>query len=111
MPPEDRVRLLHIIEAAVSIGRMIDGRSASDLESNEMLQLALQRALEIIGEAVSRLSPETREQDPQVPWSRITGMRNRLAHAYFDVDSAVLWRTATQEVPALAERIETMLNS
>ncbi len=110
MQPEDRIRLLHILESTSAISRMVAGRTLSDVELDDMLSLALQRALEIIGEAASRLSPETRQLDADVPWGRMTGMRNRLAHAYFDIDPAVLWRTATEEAPDLAKRIEAMLS-
>ena len=61
-----------------------------------MLLFALVRATEIIGEAASRVSPESRTTAPTVPWARITGMRNRLIHAYFDIDHDILWRTAVE---------------
>ena len=64
-----------------------------------MLLFALARAIEIFGEAVSRLSAETRAAAPVVPWARITAMRNRLVHAYFDIDHDILWSTATSDVP------------
>jgi uncharacterized protein with HEPN domain len=66
-----------------------------------MLLFAVVRAIEILGEAASRISPETQEAAPQVPWRAIVGMRNRLIHGYFETDPAIVWNTATTEIPAL----------
>jgi uncharacterized protein with HEPN domain len=98
---EDRVRLGHMIEAADELSNFIVGRTQSDLESDRMLLFAMVRAIEILGEAASKVSPETRVSAPQVPWSAIVAMRNRLVHGYFDIDTRIVWRTATEEVPAL----------
>ncbi|MGL1833321.1 HepT-like ribonuclease domain-containing protein [Rhodocyclaceae bacterium SMB388] len=87
------------------MARFIAGRDRSDLDRNEMLVLALTRAIEIIGEAASRVSVETQNALPDVPWREVTVMRNRLVHAYFDVDPDILWRTAKEAVPALLEEL------
>ena len=70
-----------------------------------MLLFALVRAIEVIGEAASKVSQATRDAAPSVPWSQITAMRNRLIHAYFDTDRDILWKTAAQEVPVLLANI------
>jgi len=75
-----------------------------------MLALALARAIEIIGEAASRLSPQMRATAPAVPWGRIVSMRNRLVHAYFNIDHDILWSTATEEVPAPLPVLRTLAN-
>jgi uncharacterized protein with HEPN domain len=79
----------------------VAGRTRADLDTDRMLLFALVRAVEIIGEAASRLSDETRSAAPAVPWPRIVSMRNRLIHVYFDIDHDVLWKTATEEIPQL----------
>ena len=66
-----------------------------------MLQFALVRAIEIIGEAASKISAETRSVTPAIPWPQIVAMRNRLIHAYFDIDRDILWRTVREELPKL----------
>ncbi len=66
-----------------------------------MLLFALVRAVEIVGEAASKVSPGTRTGNTQIPWPAIVAMRNRLIHAYFDIDRDVLWKTATEELPSL----------
>jgi uncharacterized protein with HEPN domain len=101
MQPDDGVRIRHMIEAAESAQRFITGRHRGDLDTDEMLLFALVRAIEIIGEAASKTSEEIRSALPSVPWPAIVSMRNRLIHAYFDIDRNILWKTVTEEVPAL----------
>ena len=73
-----------------------------------MLLFAIVRAIEVLGEAASRVSIETREQAADVPWAAIVSMRNRLIHGYFDIDPALVWKTATEEVPDLLPRLEAL---
>jgi uncharacterized protein with HEPN domain len=101
MRPDDRVRIRHIVDAAETARDFVAGRTRADLDTDRMLLFALVRAVEIIGEAASRLSDETRNAAPVVPWPRIVSMRNRLIHVYFDIDHDVLWKTATEEIPQL----------
>ena len=65
------------------------------------------REIEVIGEAASRVSEETREQLTQIPWRAIVGMRNRLIHMYDDVNLDILWYTMQRSVPELIEELET----
>jgi uncharacterized protein with HEPN domain len=74
-----------------------------------MLMFALARAIEILGEAASRLTPEMRSANSAVPWAQISAMRNRLVHAYFDIDHDILWSTATIEVPSLLPILRSLL--
>jgi len=67
MQPEDRVRILHILDAFDSVRRFVTGRRREDLDSDEMLLFALVRAIEIIGEAATRVSEHTRGVLPDVP--------------------------------------------
>ena len=110
MNPHDRVRLRHINDALHAAMRFVQGRSRNDLDTDEMLLFALVRAIEIVGEASSKISDDTRAAMPDVPWPSITGMRHRLVHAYFDVNRDILWTTVTESVPALAKRLQTLLD-
>ncbi len=74
-----------------------------------MLSLALARAIEIIGEAASKVSPETRAATPFVPWVQVIAMRNRLIHAYFHIDNDIIWKTITEEVPELLLALLTIV--
>jgi uncharacterized protein with HEPN domain len=74
-----------------------------------MLLFALVRAIEIVGEAASKVTPPTRAALPLVPWVQIVAMRNRLIHAYLDVNRDVLWKTASEEVPDLLPTLKAIL--
>ena len=111
MDEKDLIRLRHMQDAIHTASRFIEGVNREDLTPDSMLVLALTRAIEIIGEAASRVSKETRESLPQIPWAQIVGMRNRLIHAYFDVNLDRLWDTAVVSLPALAEQLETIIPS
>ena len=110
MWPDDRVRLLHIRDAADAAITFATGRSSSDLQSDLQFQFALVRAIEIIGEAALKVSIETRDLDPQIPWISIVSMRNRLIHAYFDVDNTILWNTVVEALPGLRRQREALLD-
>ena len=109
MNPHDRIRLRHIADALNATMRFVEGRKRSDLDTDEMLLFALVRAIEIVGEAASKVTAETRAAMPDLPWASIVGMRNRLVHAYFDINRDILWTTVTEAVPALAERLKVSL--
>jgi uncharacterized protein with HEPN domain len=108
MPPEDHIRVPHRVEAARTARRFIAGRLRDDLDSDQMPLFALVRAMEIIGEAASRISAETRAANPAVPWASIVAMRNRLIHAYFDIDRNIVWKTVTEELPPLLSLLGTL---
>ncbi len=108
MRTEDRVRLRHMIEAAESAAQFIAGRSRSDLDTDRMLLFAVVRAIEVVGEAASKLSEEFRAAHPGIPWRAIVGMRNRLIHAYFDIDTQTVWETTTQELPPILNRLREL---
>lgn len=109
MQPEDRIRVVHMRDACIAIERFSRHKTRTDLEHNEMLQFALVRALEIIGEAAARVSEPTRRDAPDIPWREATGIRNRLIHAYFDVDLDILWVTVCESVPQLKVQLDALL--
>ena len=90
-----------MIEAAETACGFVSGKTRSDLDSDRMLVFALVRAIEIAGEAGSKVSAPTRQVAVDIPRSRIVSMRNRLIHAYFDVDPEIVWKTVTEELPRL----------
>ena len=109
MRPDDRVRLRHIADALASALHFATGRQRADLDQDEMLAFALMHAIQIVGEAASRISEETRSQFPQIQWSAIIGMRHRLVHAYADTNRDILWTTATEAVPDLLAQVRPLL--
>ena len=109
MRAEDHIRIRHMIDAAGRAERFLNGRECADLDSDDMLLFALVRCVEIIGEAAAKVSEETRLATPAIPWRDIVAMRNRLIHAYFDIDTEVLWQTMRQDVPPLVRSLKTVL--
>jgi len=101
MPSPDIVRLRHMHEAVTMALRMATGRSRAELSSDPMLAMALTRCLEILGEAASRLSGEVRSRFRSIPCAQMIAMRNRLIHAYFDVDLDIVWTTVFEDLPPL----------
>lgn len=109
MHVEDRIRLQHMIEAAETAIEFISNRQRLDLDHDRMLLFALVRAIEIIGEAASKISEETKTAYAEIPWKAIIGMRNRLIHAYFDIDTQIVWETVKREIPALLLKMRALL--
>jgi uncharacterized protein with HEPN domain len=108
MQPSDAIRIRHMIEAAETTQSFIAGRQRSDIDIDQMLRFALVRAIEIIGEAASKITPETRAATALVPWAAIISMRNRLIHAYFDINHDILWKTVTEEIPSVLSLLRTI---
>lgn len=109
MRAEDQVRILHMIDAAESIGAFLAGRQRAHLDQDRMLLFAIIRAIEIIGEAAGRITHDTRLAHPEIPWSAIVGMRNRLIHGYFDIDTEIVWKTVFEEIPFLLTRLHAVV--
>lgn len=88
---------------------MVRHRVRADLDSDRMLNLALVRLLEILGEAANRIPPEERAAHPQIPWPQLVGLRNRLIHEYDNVDFDILWQILTKDLPPLVQELERLL--
>ncbi len=101
MPREEALFLADMLNAArVSVG-FASGRGRTDLDRDLMFRYALVKAVEIVGEAASQISDETRAQHPLIRWRAITSMRNRLVHVYYDIDCDILWDTISVDIPVL----------
>lgn len=106
MSPDDRWRIAHMIEAGEQALAFVAGRCRADLDSDAMLRLALTRAVEIVGEAASQVSEAGRAELAGIPWPQIVGMRNRLVHAYFDINRGILWDTVQLALPRLLDQLK-----
>ena len=106
---DDLVRLRHMRDYALEAQGMIAGKDRVDLDNNRMLELALVRLVEIIGEAAGRVTPETRRKLPQIPWTDVVAMRNRLIHGYDSVDHDILWTTVSDDLPVLVDSIDRLI--
>lgn len=109
MSKEDQVRLQHIQDAAQEAIGFAAGKTRSDLDADRMRTLAVTRCFEIIGEAAAGVSPETRNLHPTLPWRTLIAMRNRLIHAYFDVNINILLSTAHNDLPGLVSTLSSIL--
>lgn len=106
---EDRIRIRHMLDAANKARSFVADREREDLDEDEQLSLSLQRLIEIIGEAAKKVSPDSRRYAPRIPWPKIGGMRDRLIHAYFDVNLDILWDTIVDDLPPLVAELEAVL--
>jgi len=88
---------------------MIEGRTREDLDVDRMLNLALVRLLEIVGEAANRVPPNERAEYPQIPWPELVGLRNRLIHGYDQVDFDILWQIVTRDLPVLVAQLDKLV--
>ena len=106
---DDTVRLRDMLDAARAAIRVPGDHSAAELESTETLAFAVPHAVEIIGEAASRVSRPFCEAHPEIAWSAVTGMRHRIVHDYFAVDYQRLWDTVYYDLPLLIDQLERIL--
>lgn len=103
---DERVRVLHMLDAARKVREFMQGKTRADLDTNEMLALAIVRLLEIIGEAAKHVPQDIKDATPQLPWSLIARMRDRLAHGYFGVSLDRVWEVITNDLPPLISILE-----
>ena len=110
MPKGDPILLRHMLDAALKARYFIQGRSRGELNSDEMLALAVIRLLEVMGEAARGLSEEIKDKNPQIPWKQITGTRDRLIHGYFDVDLDIIWNIVNRDLQPVIKELEKLLS-
>jgi uncharacterized protein with HEPN domain len=104
----DQLYLEHVLQAIALIERFTaSGRAV--FFGDEMVQSAVIRQLEIVGEAVRNLSGELKARETMVPWRDIAGTRDKLIHGYFSVKLDVVWNVVVQELPSLKQHIRRIL--
>ena len=106
MVNRDLVRLYHMLDCAKTISKFSSAKTRQDLDSDRFFASAIMREFEVLGEAASAISMQTRSQFPEIPWKEVIGMRNQLIHAYFDVDHDIVWKTIQISLPDLIPKIE-----
>jgi len=107
--PRDPAYLEHMLEAIVRIRRYVGRKRRAGFLGDTLLQDAVIRNIEIVGEAASRLSPEFAAQHAEVPWRDIVGMRHRLIHGYLKVNLDTVWEVVERDLPALVPRLHALL--
>ena len=111
MRKDDEVRLRHMLDAAREAVSFARGRTRGDLNNDRQLVLALVKGVEIVGEAATQVTEPTRQRLPEIPWEQIVGMRNRLVHAYFDLNLDIVWKTVQGDLPELISLLEPAIPS
>jgi uncharacterized protein with HEPN domain len=98
-----------MLDAACEALQFARGKTEHNIGGDRMLVLSLVKEIEIIGEAAGKVTEPTRRQLSQIPWQDVIDMRNRLIHAYFDIDVGVVWDTVTKDLRPLIAALETVL--
>ena len=111
MRRDDNIRFRHMLDAAKEVMSFAKNKTRKDLDNDRMLTLSLVKSIEIIGEAASKVTDETKKRFPEIPWTNMIAMRNRLIHAYFDIDLDVLWGTIVDDLPPFIEDLEKIISS
>ncbi len=109
MPQPDSLFLEHILQSLDRIEELLTRTSREEFERDWVVQDALIRELEIVGEAAGRITSDLARCHPEIPWKEITGLRHKLIHDYFAVDLEIVWRTATEEASGLRPLVERAL--
>lgn len=103
---DDSITIKQILDHAQEAVAMIKGLERPDLDKDRKLNLAIVRLLEIVGEAAARVTSETKEKYPDIPWFEIISLRNRLIHGYDVVDFDILWAVLKDDMPELISKLK-----
>ena len=107
----EEIRINHILEAIGYIKTFTSGKQSTDLELEPMMRFAVERQLEVIGEAANHLSQETKNTVAGIDWKKIKAFRNIVAHEYFGIDHDIIWQILSKDVPELEHAILLMQNN
>ncbi|MFY9820870.1 MAG: DUF86 domain-containing protein [Thermoanaerobaculia bacterium] len=112
MQPEERdlAYLWDMLQAARDILEFTRGISPGEYNSNKMLQMAVERGFQILGEAARRVTEPLRAAHPEIPWSSIVGHRNVIVHDYADLSPKRIWEVIEDDLPGLVPVLERLIS-
>jgi uncharacterized protein with HEPN domain len=111
MQADDMVYIGHMLDMARKAADKVQGLRKDAFDDDENRQLALAHLIQTIGEAAARVSQETRQDNPDIPWREITGMRNKIVHDYMGLDFDVVWEVATKDLTHLIGQLDSIIPS
>lgn len=106
---EDVAYLRDMLGAAREVVEFSAGKTWADFKGDTLLRRAIERSVEIIGEAARRVSRECQDRHADIPWGKIIPERHRLAHEYDRIDDSIIWSVAIRHVPLLVEQLTSIL--
>lgn len=106
---DDQISLKDMSDHECEAVELLGNTNREELENDRVLQLALTRLIEIVGEAANRVSSSTQKIHLKIPWPQIIGMRNRLIHGYDVIDIDLLWDTVTNDLPPLIKALKKIV--
>jgi uncharacterized protein with HEPN domain len=111
MPPEnkDAAYLWDMLDSARTISQFTTGITIEGYLKDRKLQLAVERSLEIIGEAAKNVSSEFQNNHPEIPWGKIIAQRNVIAHEYGEIRQERIWTVVSSNIPELVEKLEPLV--
>lgn len=111
MIKKDIIYLKHIRDAIELIQKYTEKINKSDFDSMVIIQDAVIRRIQVIGEAVKNISIPFKKEYSQIPWREITGMRDKIIHGYFNVDNDIVWEVVVKDLPSLKQNILKIMNA
>ena len=111
MDKDDLIFIEHILDSINKIEKYVLKISVGEFVDNELIQDAVIRNFEIIGEATKHLNENFRDKHPEVPWKKITGMRDILIHDYLGIDIYSVWDTIKKDLPELKKLLLAITKS
>ncbi len=106
---DSEVALRQMLDHAREAMILSKGKSAQELVDDRVLNLAIVRLMEIVGEAANRAPFEERSKHPEIPWTQIISLRNRLIHGYDAIDYEILWQILNHDLPELVFSLERIV--
>ena len=110
MPRDDLIYIGHMLDTCRKAISRTEGRTREQFDSDEDIQIILTHLIQVLGEAARQVSPVFQQAHPDIPWSKIIGMRNKVVHNYMSIDLDVVWGVAIVELKPLLVKLEKLVS-